>query len=142
MSLVRHNLSPACFNGNDIMRLIVAGSRSIENYKVVCQAIDDLVNQGMSISAIIDGAAPGVDTLASRYAHEHRIENVRIPADWKNLKKGAGKARNVEMAKMGDALLAIWDGRSAGTKHMIETAQKRGLKVFVRKAIDGDADER
>jgi hypothetical protein len=29
------------------------------------------------------------------------------------------------------ALIAVWDGKSPGTKHMIETAKARGLPVFV-----------
>ena len=30
-----------------------------------------------------------------------------------------------------DALIACWDGKSRGTKNMIDTATKRGLKVAV-----------
>ena len=30
-----------------------------------------------------------------------------------------------------DALIAFWDGKSRGTKNMIDTATKRGLKVAV-----------
>jgi len=38
------------------------------------------------------------------------------------------------MADMSNALIAIWDGKSKGTKHMIDIANKKGLKVFVYKA--------
>jgi hypothetical protein len=34
-------------------------------------------------------------------------------------------------ASVADALIAFWDGKSRGTKNMIDTATKRGLKVAV-----------
>ncbi len=36
------------------------------------------------------------------------------------------------MASNADALIALWDGTSKGTKGMIDLAKKRGLKVFVQ----------
>lgn len=36
------------------------------------------------------------------------------------------------MAKVGDALIAIWDGKSRGTMHMIEIAKRAGLPVFIK----------
>ena len=35
------------------------------------------------------------------------------------------------MADSADALIAIWDGKSVGTKDMIRRARKTGLTVFV-----------
>lgn len=34
------------------------------------------------------------------------------------------------MGKYADALIAIWDGQSRGTLHMINVAKERGLKVY------------
>ncbi len=113
------------------MKLIVAGSRDVTDYGLVASAIDELFRNGMEISAIIDGTARGVDTLASQYANEHGIENIRVPADWKQYGRGAGRIRNIRMAEMGDALLALWDGKSSGTRTMIETATKRGIQVHI-----------
>ena len=36
-------------------------------------------------------------------------------------------------AKNADALVAFWDGMSLGTRHMIEIARSRGLKVRVKR---------
>lgn len=36
------------------------------------------------------------------------------------------------MAEYADALIAFWDGKSKGTKNMIEEAEKRNLKVIVK----------
>ncbi len=35
------------------------------------------------------------------------------------------------MAKYADALIAFWDGKSKGTKHMIDLAKRYELKVRV-----------
>ena len=35
------------------------------------------------------------------------------------------------MAHVADALIAVWDGSSPGTRHMIATARQRGLRLFV-----------
>lgn len=113
------------------IRLIVAGSRGLNDYQTVKTAIDDLASRGMVISAIIEGTALGVDRLASRYAVEHGIENIRVPAEWNLYHRGAGVVRNRKMAEMGDALLALWDGKSRGTRDMIKAANSVGIPVTV-----------
>lgn len=48
------------------------------------------------------------------------------------------------MAKQADALVAVWDGESRGTKHMIDIARKEGLEVYVhltKPLFKGDEDE-
>jgi hypothetical protein len=35
------------------------------------------------------------------------------------------------MAYYADALIAVWDGKSPGTKHMIKIATELGLKVYI-----------
>lgn len=53
------------------------------------------------------------------------------PADWKKYGRRAGSIRNIEMAQNAEALLAVWDGISSGTRHMIKEAEKRGLPVYI-----------
>lgn len=47
--------------------------------------------------------------------------------------RGAGFKRNVRMAKYADALVAFWNGKSPGTKHMIQTAQNKKLEVRIKR---------
>ena len=35
------------------------------------------------------------------------------------------------MAEAAEGLIAVWDGKSAGTRNMITTARERDLRVFV-----------
>ena len=57
-------------------------------------------------------------------------------ADWERFGKSAGVRRNHQMAQAGDMLLAFWDGRSAGTQHMISCMQQLGKPVVVIRTDD------
>jgi hypothetical protein len=80
---------------------------------------------------IISGAARGADRLGEKYAKERGYKVIRVPADWNRYGKSAGYIRNKEMAESSDALVAFWDGKSKGTKNMIDLAKEYGLKVRV-----------
>jgi hypothetical protein len=112
------------------MKTIIAGGRTITDYDLVCRAVQD---SGFTITEVVSGLAPGVDTLAIDWAEEHNIPRIGFPADWNTHGRAAGPIRNRQMAEYGDALIAIWDGESRGTKNMIEEATKRGLKVYVHR---------
>ena len=130
------------------MRTIVAGSRSIVEQETVNYVLNKLVLEGfLGITEVVSGKAKGVDTLAENWAHTEGIPVQEFPADWDNVdipgakKKSrrdgsvynvlAGYMRNQDMADYADALVAIWDGKSKGTKDMIERARKKGLAIYV-----------
>lgn len=48
----------------------------------------------------------------------------------------------MDMGDYGEALLAFWDGRSPGTRMMIDIARKKGLRVVVVKYQPDDKTER
>lgn len=110
------------------MRIIVAGSRTITDYALVCRAIKE---SGLQVTELVSGAARGVDTLGEQWASTRHITVKRFPANWNLHGWSAGYRRNTEMAKYAEALVAIWDGRSRGTLHMIQTAEQYGLKIHV-----------
>lgn len=112
------------------MKVIVAGSREITDYELVKKAIQD---SGFQVTEIISGGARGVDSLGERYAKELNLPCEVISADWDVYGKAAGYIRNEKMAKRGEALVAIWDGKSKGTRNMINIAQKNNLKMSVKR---------
>ena len=114
------------------MKVIVAGSRSVSDYSIVKEAIK-YATQRKPATQIVSGTARGVDTLGERWAGDNDIPVARFPANWKEYGKRAGYLRNAEMADYADALVAIWDGHSRGTKHMIDLAKQLGLKVYVKR---------
>lgn len=109
------------------MRVIIAGSRSIADMAVLERAIE---KSGFEITEVLTGGARGVDSLAHDWAEEREIGVTIFPAHW-TLGRCAGPLRNEEMAKNADALIAVWDGHSRGTKDMIARARKHWLKVHV-----------
>lgn len=110
------------------MKVIIAGSRDIYNYSLVEEAV---ASSSFVPTEIFSGCASGVDQLGEQYADEHNLILRRFYADWSVFGKSAGPIRNREMAEHADALIALWDGQSRGTKDMIKKAIDRSLKVKV-----------
>lgn len=110
------------------MRVIVAGSRTVWNYSIVSQAIKE---SGFDITEIVSGHARGVDDRAEFYARKNLIPLKVFPADWDKYGAAAGPIRNKQMAEYADALIAIWDMKSRGTKNMIEQAKKCNLQIYI-----------
>ena len=129
------------------MKVIVAGSRHIQDYSLVSTVISNtLAKYNISITEIVSGCANGPDTLGEQWAVENGIKVEPFEALWDDLtvpnakiktnKWGkeynalAGFQRNERMAEYGDVLIAIWDGKSIGTKDMIARAKKHDLFVL------------
>lgn len=110
------------------MKTIIAGSREGADLLDVQEAVNA---SGFTITEVVSGVARGVDSLGEEWAAMNGIQVQRFPADWDGLGRAAGFIRNGQMAAYAGALVAIWDGRSPGTRHMIRTAEDRGLKVHV-----------
>ena len=82
---------------------------------------------------IISGMADGADTLGIKYAKEHKLTMVLYPANWKKYPRMAGILRNMNMLVTATHLVAFWDGKSHGTKHMIKNAKEKGIPVWIYK---------
>jgi hypothetical protein len=104
------------------MKIVIAGSRNINDYDLLLTAVE---KSGFDITSVISGTASGADRLGERYAEENNITLIRRPADWKKHGKAAGHIRNAQMADEADAAIILWDGYSNGTKGMIREMAKR-----------------
>ncbi len=122
------------------MKVIVAGSRTFNDYDLVERTMDDLF--GSNEIEIISGGANGADKLGERYAKENGLKLYIFPADWNKYGKQAGAIRNKEMAEIGTHLVAFWDGKSKGTKMMIDIAGKKGLKIETITLLSNEGGER
>jgi hypothetical protein len=112
------------------MKVIVAGSRKINEYFTV---IDSIYESGFEISEIVSGGAKGPDSIAILYAASNHIPYRVFEANWALWGKMAGPMRNTEMAKYADALIAVWDGKSKGTKNMIKQAEENNLLIYIKR---------
>jgi hypothetical protein len=115
------------------MKLIIAGSRTLN---VEWEFIDGLAQNHWNIfpefwpTEVVCGGAKGIDEVGRGWAEYLKIPVKMFPADWDKYGKSAGYRRNEEMANYADALLAIWDGESSGTYHMINIMQNRKKPVY------------
>lgn len=112
------------------MRIIIAGSRGI---KAPLSAVTlAMANCKFNLPlTVISGTAQGIDRAGEEWAESLGIEVERYPADWGMHGKSAGYKRNQLMAEKSDALVAVWDGKSRGTMHMIDIMKKAGKPVYV-----------
>lgn len=121
-----------------MLKVIIAGGRDFDDYELMQEYMKvlspDLAFFGgveRSGPEIVSGACRGADALGERYARDHNLPITRFPADWSAYGKSAGPRRNNQMADYADVLVAFWDGKSRGTKHMIDTARHSGLGVHI-----------
>ena len=125
--------------GGIVYRIIIAGSRTITDYKYVFRVLDKMLlpHRG-SIDCIISGCARGIDSLAIEWGQKNGVKVEEFPADWKTHGKKAGPIRNQQMLTEGkaNALIAFQDVRenpngSNGTNHMIRISKAKGINVTV-----------
>jgi len=112
------------------MRTIIAGGRDCENESVLEDALNEC---GWVPTVVLCGMARGADTLGMLWAERNEVPVEKYPAEWKKHGKIAGPIRNGEMANTGDALIALWDGKSRGTRDMIAKARLKGLKIHIQR---------
>ncbi len=113
------------------MKVIVAGGRDFTHVEGA-NAFFLEITKDIPVTQIVSGCARGADAVGERLARLHSILPIRkFPADWDTHGKSAGYIRNSDMADYADMLIAFWDGKSKGTKHMIDLAEKKGLIVHV-----------
>jgi hypothetical protein len=107
------------------MKVIICGGRSLYDYDLVKNVMNE-VAANIKIDEIVCGEARGADSLGKRWAIENGIQIASFPADWDRYGKEAGTRRNEEMGNYADYVIAFWDGKSRGTKHMIHYMEQLG----------------
>ena len=114
------------------MKCIIAGSRTI----VTLSAVEEAIRASGwwdEITEVVSGGTRGVDSLGECWARRNNRAVKVFPAEWNKYGKAAGAIRNAEMGMYADALIAVWDGQSRGTKDMIERAKLQELRVVVHR---------
>lgn len=120
--------SPAPF------RVIIAGGRDFEDYGLLKQFADSMLRKKLNRSIeIVCGEARGADSLGKQYANERGYAVKSFPAQWNTLGKRAGMIRNQLMADYADACIAFWDGKSHGTKNMIDLCKQKNIPIRIKK---------
>lgn len=111
------------------MKLIIAGNRDrFPSVDAIGRAVHSM---GIEVTEVVNGGASGVDAQAWSWATLAGLPVKPFPADWGKHGKAAGPIRNRQMAEYADALLAIWDGQSPGTRNMVQEMGKLGKPTTI-----------
>lgn len=106
------------------MKVAVIGSRGL--------SVTDLGRYlPKNTTEIVSGGAKGVDTSAREYALSHGIKLTEFLPEYTRFGRSAPLKRNITIIEYSDIVLAFWDGKSRGTKFVIDNCRKLGVEVRV-----------
>ena len=80
---------------------------------------------------IVSGGANGIDTCARNYALEHGLKLIEFLPEYDKYGRGAPLKRNITIIEYADLVLAFWNGKSRGTKFVIDNCKKMNKPVKV-----------
>lgn len=131
------------------VRCIIAGSRSFAPQRGdsldICGLKLDLIDKYVDtavrlswfvaeITCVVSGKARGIDSGGERWAKRNGIPIYYCPARWRingHYDGQAGHKRNVQMSKIGDCAVVVWDGMSRGSADMVEIMREANKPVYV-----------
>lgn len=117
------------------MNVMVTGSRDwpADEWPKIYDVLDRLAAHAPEGMTLLHGEAAGPDSWADEWAAGtwETVEVKRFPPDYERYGASAPHVRNDEMLKLADIVIAFWDGKSRGTKSVIEKAKKRNLAFEV-----------
>lgn len=115
------------------IKLLIAGGRDFTDAKLMWDYIQQMLDQKIigEDCALVCGNARGADSIGHYLFSACGNEIHNFPADWKKHGLSAGYRRNAEMGNFCDMALIFWDGKSKGTKHMIDYMEKLGKPYHV-----------
>lgn len=111
------------------MKCIIAGGRN--DHVSSDQITEAIAKAGYKVTEVISGAATGIDSDGEKWATAHSIPTTLFPALWDTHGKKAGPIRNKEMASYADCLIAFWNGKSPGTKNMIDNMRRLKKPIYI-----------
>lgn len=112
------------------IRMIIAGGRDFKDYDLLRRTVIERVPEFSRVT-VLSGKCSGADELGEQCAGEFGFPVEGFPADWNKHGKQAGYIRNKEMAETATHCICFWDGKSKGTKLMIDIAKQKGLNLTV-----------
>lgn len=105
------------------MKLAVVGSRGFEQTQLVITKLEKLWESRKDLE-IVTGGADGPDKVAEQWAREKGIPvEVFLPDDPED--KSSYIKRNAKIVEASNAMMAFWDGVSAGCLDSIIRGKKR-----------------
>lgn len=107
------------------MKVAIVGSRTLHIEK-----LEMYLPEG--VDEIVSGGANGVDRCARECAYSNNIRLTEFLPNYKRYGRWvAPLKRNLQIIDYADIIIAFWDGKSKGTKYVIENARRMGKRVEV-----------
>lgn len=121
------------------MRVLICGDRhwgeNEEEEVIIFETVFHLKEKFGDDLIIVEGEAPGADSIARDSAEMLWVEVSKFTADWARYGKSAGPIRNKQMLQEGKPQLVIAFHKdienSRGTKHMVNISRDAGIPVIV-----------
>ena len=110
------------------MKVAVIGSRNL-----AVKNLEKYLPEGTT--EIVSGGARGIDSCAKNYANTNGIPLKEFLPNYDEFGRSAPLLRNLEIIDYADIVLAFWDGRSRGTKFVIDKCRAKGkpVNIFISK---------
>ena len=106
------------------MKVAVIGSRELR--------VDNLGKYlPEEVTEIVSGGARGIDTSAREYALKNNIKLKEFLPEYEKYGRAAPLKRNMQIIDYADMVLAFWDGKSKGTKFVIDNCKRIGKRVRI-----------
>lgn len=106
------------------MKIAIIGSRGLKEIDLEKYIPDN-------VSEIVSGGAKGVDTMAKNFANSKGIKLTEFLPEYEKYGRVAPLKRNLEIIDYADEVIAFWDGKSRGTKFVIDNSIKKNKKIKV-----------
>ncbi len=118
-----------------VKRVVIAGCRTYTDYEEAKVFIDNCISNIRKENTIIivSGGCSGADKIGERYAEENTFPIERFLPEWDKYGRRAGPRRNKSMAEASDFVICFWDGKSRGTKSMIDYANEYNRPLRIKK---------
>ena len=110
------------------MKVAVIGSRNLTVIN-----LEEYLPEGTT--EIVSGGARGIDSCAKNYAKANGIPLKEFLPNYDDFGRSAPLLRNLEIIDYADIVLAFWDGKSRGTKFVIDKCRAKGkpVNIFISK---------
>lgn len=116
-----------------MFKVVVTGSRFWIEYQPIKSELDELLEEHRGELCVAHGDASGADSFADYWCRQNGVPVARFPALWQYFGRAAGVLRNEAMLEVFNPCLVLAFHadlqKSTGTKHCIESARKRNIKV-------------
>ena len=117
------------------MKLIIAAPPGERRFSALLRAIHA---SGLKASEVTEVVTDGTHPLAAMWATAVGLPLKRFEAKERVYGRYAVKSRNVSMCVYADTILALGAERSRNVNHMIQTAERMGLRIMAHPIAGGE----